>query len=199
MKYVIFDFDGVIVDSERSIFNYFKEKLNLSDLDFFKKVGNTSEDFLRTVTELSNDKILSLAQKRRVDFLKNISYLKLIPSVDEEIKRLSLKYKLGVCSNSYTSSIVPVLKYYNLLEYFSFVIGAENITHYKPHPEIYLKGISKMGSDDGYAIEDSISGVISAKNAGLKVIAITSSFLRKDLQMADFIIDEYSELKKIIG
>ncbi|MBN2880614.1 HAD family phosphatase [Candidatus Woesearchaeota archaeon] len=201
--YVIFDFDGVIVDSEKSIFKYFQkelkiyENIDISDMDFSKKVGYSSEDFLRQVTFLSEDKINYWAHKRREVFLNNVSYYEIIPGVVEQIKRLSLKYELAICSNSYIKFMIPVLKHYDVYQYFKYIFGMENTTKPKPDPEIYLIGKSKF-EGSGFVIEDSVAGVLSAKKAGLTVVAITTSFLRSELNAADYIIDSFVELEGII-
>lgn len=204
--FVFFDFDGVIIDTERSIFKYFqkilkKENIELSDLDFKKKIGNTSEDFLRQVTDLPTKKIYEIASKRRDDFIDDISHYHLVRGVDSQILRLSKKYRLAVCSSSYTDLIVPALKHFGLFDKFEFILGAENINLYKPNPEIYLKAVDKMkkkGETSGYVIEDSISGVLAGKRANLSVVAITTSFLKNELGAADYIIDSFKELEKII-
>lgn len=204
--FIIFDFDGVIVDSERSIFLYFQKVLKekniiVSDLVFSKKVGNTSEDFLREVTDLSDGEILKLSEQRRRDFFNDFSNYKLIDGVLDQIKRLAENNTLGICSNSHSKYIVPVLKHYDIEKYFQFVLGVESVTSYKPNPEIYNLGKQKMfelGEKSGFVIEDSVTGVLAAKLAGIKVVAITTSFLRKELKMADFVIDSFSELENII-
>lgn len=209
--YIIFDFDGVIVDTEKGIFKFFQEELSkrgihMPDSKLHEKVGNSSEKFLKTTTGLSDDEIRNLTTRRRNEFLSNLDMYVLIDGVREEIIRLSKHHKLALCSNGVRDLLISVVEHYGLSEYFEFILCAEDVKMLKPDPEIYNLAKSrfellfheKVDSNNSFIIEDSIIGITAGKSAGLKVVAITTSFSRDRLHDADYIIDNFKELKNII-
>jgi len=209
--YITFDFDGVIVDTERGIFRFFQKELSkrgidLPDSKLHLKVGNSSEKFLRMTTSLSEPEIRELTIMRRNQFLSNLDMYVLIDGVKEEILRLSKKHKLALCSNSPRDLLMSVIEYYGIAEYFEFVLSAEDVKMLKPDPEIYNLAKSRfelmfgerVDYENSYVIEDSIYGITAGKAAGLRVIALTTSFPKEMLHDADYVIDGYKELENII-
>jgi beta-phosphoglucomutase-like phosphatase (HAD superfamily) len=76
------------------------------------------------------------------------------------------------------------------------VVDSSQITHGKPHPEIFLKAASILQSEPSacVAFEDSMAGLQSAKAAGMKVVAITTTHTAEELKAADLIIKDYTEI-----
>ena len=79
---------------------------------------------------------------------------------------------------------------------FETIICADDVTHAKPSPDIFLTAMAKLNSEpeDSIIIEDSITGVMAAKASGAFTIALTNTFPAKDLQEADLVIDSFREL-----
>ena len=80
--------------------------------------------------------------------------------------------------------------------YFQAVVSGSDVRQQKPHPEIYLAAARQLGKDPEYcvAIEDSVSGVQSAKAANMKVIAVTTSFPVEKLARADLIVESFQDM-----
>jgi HAD superfamily hydrolase (TIGR01509 family) len=99
-----------------------------------------------------------------------------------------------------TSGIIPninfMFEHIPIRKYFLTVVDSSQITHGKPHPEIFLKAASILQSEPSacVAFEDSMAGLQSAKAAGMKVVAITTTHTAEELKAADLIIKDYTEI-----
>jgi beta-phosphoglucomutase len=211
--YIMFDFDGVIYDTDRNIFNFYRKELAKKDIDlpesaFHLKPGNNSEKFLTLATKLSKDEIIGLVKKRREQYFNNIENEVLIDGVADEIKRLSENHKLAICSTSPRELIISLIRSKRIEKFFSFILSADDVKMQKPDPEVYNLARSRfelifgetVNRKNGFIIEDSPVGIAAAKASGLNVIGITTSFPKEQLRKigADFTINSYNELKDII-
>jgi len=93
----------------------------------------------------------------------------------------------------YTNFVLDSLK---IRHFFTHIVTSEEIKRSKPDPEIYLLAAQKLGIDSQLciAIEDSLSGIKSAQAAGIYVIGITSTHTREELDLANLVIDSFTEL-----
>jgi len=84
----------------------------------------------------------------------------------------------------------------NLYPHFESTFASEHVNKHKPDPEVYLKSASKLevAPDRCVVFEDSFSGVMAAKNAGMKVVGVLSSHGKEDLPTCDLYIEDYSKL-----
>jgi beta-phosphoglucomutase len=99
-----------------------------------------------------------------------------------------------------TSGIVPninfMFEHIPIKNYFYSVIDSTQIAQGKPHPEIFLKAAISVNAvpSDCVAFEDSVAGIKSAKAAGMKVVALTTTHTAEDMKDADLIIKDYTEI-----
>ncbi len=209
IKAIIFDMDGVIADTDRTRFELFKillqkRGLQLNDKEYIKSVGKRTKKFLAEMfpAELTVEDIDQIYKERKVELYKDPKkYVIAQPYVRECCKKLfNLKYTLAIASVSDKKNIEMVLKQVGIRKYFSYITSGDDVLHMKPNPEIYLKSIEKVGLEKKYcvAIEDSPTGISSAKSAGIKSIGVTYTHSSSDLEEADFIIDNLSEVEEII-
>lgn len=202
---VIFDFDGVLVDTEYTTFEYYKEKLpsygiELKESDFVYKMGRKSIDFFRDVlgNKFDAELVDKLIKQKRQAFLADVKrYLKPVPGGFELLKKCrdeGLKLVLG--SQNERELIEIAVDEYNIRQYFSAILSIQDISNKKPDPELFLLALKKAGVPAGEAvvIEDSPDGIKAANNAGIKVIGITSSFEKEKLAGADKIAESMREL-----
>ena len=201
---IIFDFDGVIVDSERLKFkdlkNLLKKRgLNLSDSFFKEMIGKKTKYFLinKFGDKLTNKQIEKIVAERN----KYAHNYKPIPGVKSFIDYLKKnKFKLGLATGSRKNVVNKNINNLGIKNKFSFKVTGEEFKHSKPSPEVYKKAIrkSKDPANKIAVIEDSVAGVKSAKRAGLYCIAITTNQNKKELKGADLIVNSFKEIKKII-
>ena len=203
IKAVIFDLDGLLVDSE--LLHYLTNKIA------FRKYGvNITKEFyiknwiesLGGSNKVINDYKLNVnigkLRKEKITIYKRLAKekLKLMPGAVNSIKRLK-KIPLGVCSSSYNDDVYNSLDKFKLRKYFKAVTSYDDVKNCKPHPEPYLKTAKKIKVNPKYClvIEDSLKGMQSAKSAGMKCIVIPKSYTRhEDFSKADLILKSLNEL-----
>jgi HAD superfamily hydrolase (TIGR01509 family) len=125
--------------------------------------------------------------------------IRLIPGSLEFIRWAKKQYrKLALTTSSESKFQQKIFDMYRLHLYFDVVITGDKIQNSKPHPEPYLKTIDalKLAAHSCAVIEDSINGIIAAKEAGCNVIGITTSFSEEKLLNAgaDMVVDDFSSL-----
>ena len=214
MKIIIFDFDGVILDSENSHFIAFNEGLknlniNISEDEYYSKY--ISLDDRGVITNVVNDKNISVTNEEIDMIIKNkndyfesrlIDNSKLFPGVEELIIQLSKNFVLSIGSGANRSEIIKTLKNNNIYDYFEIIVSANEVNNPKPNPETYNRVLDNINTDfninEIIVIEDSPGGIEAAKSAGLKCIAITNTFNNKELGKADIIVSNYEDILKYL-
>lgn len=214
MKIIIFDFDGVILDSENSHFIAFNEGLknlniNISEDEYYSKY--ISLDDRGVITNVVNDKNISVTNEEIDMIIKNkndyfesrlIDNSKLFPGVEELIIQLSKNFVLSIGSGANRSEIIKTLKNNNIYDYFEIIVSADEVNNPKPNPETYNRVLDNINTDfninEIIVIEDSPGGIEAAKSAGLKCIAITNTFNNKELGKADIIVSNYEDILKYL-
>ena len=214
MKIIIFDFDGVILDSENSHFIAFNEGLknlniNISEDEYYSKY--ISLDDRGVITNVVNDKNISVTNEEIDMIIKNkndyfesrlIDNSKHFPGVEELIIQLSKNFVLSIGSGAKRSEIIKTLKNNNIYDYFEIIVSANEVNNPKPNPETYNRVLENINTDfninEIIVIEDSPGGIEAAKSAGLKCIAITNTFDNKQLRKADIIVSNYEDILKYL-
>jgi len=126
--------------------------------------------------------------------------LPLIPGAREAVERLAARWPLAVASSSNRPLIDAVLDLSGLAGYFAATVSSEEVPRGKPAPDVYLEAARRLGVEAARcaAVEDSHSGIGSAKAAGLRVIAIPNPTFPPDedaLAEADVVLDSLDELR----
>jgi HAD superfamily hydrolase (TIGR01509 family) len=125
--------------------------------------------------------------------------LPLIPGAVEAVRRLASGWPLGLASSSNRSLIDAALELSGLAELFRVTVSSEEVARGKPSPDVYLEAARRLGVAAGRcaAIEDSHSGIRSAKAAGMRVIAIPNASYPPDAEAlagADVVLDSLDDL-----
>jgi beta-phosphoglucomutase family hydrolase len=205
---VIFDLDGVIIDSEPVHFKLERQmldelKVDISSEEHNSYVGMSSENMWTTIVnkhDLSYQPAELVKKKHSLylDHLINEQNLHPIPGVAELIKELyQNNFKLIIASSSPLEVIDAVLKKFDLSNYFIATISGTQLTHSKPHPEIFLRAATLADSEpeECVVIEDSQNGVTAAKAAGMKCIGFANpNSGNQNLNKADAIINSFEEI-----
>ena len=159
MKIIIFDFDGVILDSENSHFIAFNEGLknlniNISEDEYYSKY--ISLDDRGVITNVVNDKNISVTNEEIDMIIKNkndyfesrlIDNSKLFPGVEELIIQLSKNFVLSIGSGANRSEIIKTLKNNNIYDYFEIIVSANEVNNPKPNPETYNRVLDNINTD----------------------------------------------------
>ena len=201
---LIFDMDGVLADTEtliaRASIDMFRELygVELKAEDFRPFIGTGAVRYVEGPAEKIGLK-LDLAKALDVRF-KNFSALldagecRPCPGALELVNAAadSGEWNLAIATSSPGDKAKVTLDTVNVpTEKFDVIITGDMVTHKKPHPEIYLAAQSALGLPCSrcLVIEDAVTGVQAAKSAGIRCLAVTSSFRADDLKLADYIVD----------
>lgn len=212
IKCVIFDMDGVIIDSEfihkKAYYETF-ESLGLevseelyktltgsSTINVFQNLiahFNLSEDPHRLVTE---------KRKRFISYFENDPSLHLVNGVEHIIQYFHVKgLTLVLASSASMPNINRVFKRFHLDQYFTAKISGADLTLSKPHPEIFEKAamLGKTQRKNCIIIEDSDNGIQAANDAGIFVFGYRNPMSAdQTLENADAVISDFEELKKYL-
>lgn len=208
MKYVIFDVDGVLIDSEKVITTAASRALaergiNAGIEDFMPYIGAGEEKF---ITELAKkhkkEEFIDEMLERMFELYEQTVYteLKTFPSVLETVDKLYERHiTLAIASSATRRKLTVSLKAAGIDENkFKVILSGDDVSAKKPSPEIYIKTAEALSAEPSecVVIEDALNGVRSAKSAGMKCIAVTTSFSREELQKAgaDFAVDDIGEI-----
>lgn len=208
IKAVIFDMDGVLVNTEIEYIKQYKTFLEeckvpiqIEELYFLAGSSKKVEhEFLEKITKISMNDIIQLKDKYFA--LHPLNYSKLTKYyVKEILEYLKEKHiKIALASSSSINNIMDVLEQCDIKEYFSIIVSGDFFQNTKPNPEIYEFTVNKLNIDkkEIIAVEDSNYGIEAAKRANIKVAAVLDPILNFDTQLADYRIKTLEELKDII-
>lgn len=205
MKAIIFDFDGVIVDSEyhwdaHSLGVYRTFIPTFTKDDDMKLKGRNTHDIYEMLVQnygfqMPKEQYLEIIGK----FAHQVyaEWTKPLPGVQDFIERLKQRsIPFGIASSGHHEWINIALHRLNL-NMFNTIVTAQDVGIGKPDPAVYKEAARQMGFDpkDCVAIEDSTNGLLSAKGAGMKCIALhhTQGYIQ-DLSLAELVIEHFDEL-----
>jgi beta-phosphoglucomutase len=212
LKCIIFDMDGVIIDSEEIHKKAYYETfasigVDVSD-ELYKTLtgSSTINAFQRLVThfnlEIDPKELVLNKRKRYVNFFENDPNLHLVKGVEELIKHSYSKgLTLILASSSAMINIDRVFNRFDLNKYFTAKISGADLKESKPHPEIFEKAaiLGNTLKENCIVIEDSDNGVKAANDAGIFVVGFKNPMAEdQTLKNADFIINNFKRLKKLI-
>lgn len=208
-KGIVFDMDGVLVDSEEFYYkrrkNFFEEYgLTIDSIPIKVFVGSDMRSIWQMILEINSEtkhNAVFLEEKYK-EYKKNnpIDYTTVI-DVDAKRTLQFLKrneYKIGLASSSPMDAIEEMLDQTQLKQYFDSVVSGELFEESKPAPAIYRYAVAELNlnPEECIAIEDSEKGIRSAHDAGLTVWAIKDTRYGLDQRLADDYLDKLSTLCK---
>jgi beta-phosphoglucomutase family hydrolase len=207
---VIFDMDGVIVDSEPLQLESFNQILRpygvqLSEDDFMRFVGSTQVEILTAIKSefgIAKDTHELIQSKKDAYLTLAESRMEPMPGLYELIDWLEgLDFAIGLASSSPMEDIQAILGYLDLTDHFKSVVSSMDLAHGKPHPEVFLRAAQKLGVDPSRCVvlEDSGRGVEAAKRASMVCIAMPNRFTKhQDTSAADFNVGNLFEAKAVL-
>jgi len=207
IKAVIFDMDGVIIDSEPLHYEANKEIFSrlgipVQDVPYSNYIGVSNEEMwqdLKNTFSLPYS-VNELVERQNNETIKHFkkSSLKPIDGIVELLSTLkNNNFKIGLASSSPKVLIEEVLSSLNLDKYFDVYASADHVAYGKPKPDlfIYTAGLLRVIPRECVVIEDSKNGVKAAKAAGMKCIGfINPNSMNQDLSLADVKVNSIKEI-----
>jgi HAD superfamily hydrolase (TIGR01509 family) len=205
LKGVIFDMDGVIIDSEPIHTKLEKDLLEESGGDYSKIkhedfMGTTDVQMWSTFKEQFKIKhsVEELINMKWDRFIANLHQIPLVDNVLDFMASLrNVGYKLGLASSNNERTVEVVKNKFGLAKYIDVFINGEAVAKGKPDPEIFLTTAKHLGlkPEDCLVIEDTRNGVLAAKAAGMKCVGFQNKNSgAQDLSKADLIVSSYKDL-----
>ncbi|WP_309273272.1 HAD family hydrolase [Paenibacillus sp.] len=192
IKAVIFDFDGLIVDTETPAYHAFCKVYGSYGkelpLETYAKCVGTSFDAFNPYTHLAEmlqHEVDSEVIRKQVDvvYRELLQHIQPRPGVVDYLREAGeLGLKVGLASSSYFNWIEPYLTKFDLHDYFDSINTADLVQKVKPDPELYLLSMQRLGvqPEEAISFEDSLNGFIAAQKAGLHTVIVpnemTSTF-----------------------
>lgn len=206
---VIFDMDGVIVDSEPRHQQAFMEVFHeigyadIHGIQFENYLGKSDRSVWVDFMDLhkppfSIEDLTQRKQDRLIDLIR--SEEPIFETLPELVEKLSRHFTLSVASGSLHPVIDAVLELQDLRRFFPTVVSIQDVPRGKPAPDVFLKAAKDMGElpEKICVIEDSAAGVQAGKSAGMQVIAITNSLDANSLNQADFVVEDYETIEALL-
>ncbi len=208
MKYqaVIFDMDGVLIDSEPLHIELetkmiIELNIPLNKEMYYRFAGTTSLSMWKILVDESkldkNPKMLSAQSDRRfIDILLTTNKVNLFDGVKDVLSKLKgLGIPLALASSSSKEVVNAVLNKFDLEGFFNVVVTGSDVQHSKPHPEIFLKASQMINISPSHCVvvEDSPNGIKAAKLAGMNCIGFASPSNKHEITDATYIIKSFGE------
>lgn len=205
MKAIIFDMDGVIIDSEPLHIKLEGELLEELGGTFNRKkhnslVGTTDHSMWSLFKEKFNlePTVEEMVDIKRQRFIDNIHQISLVSNFNKLINSLHKeKYPMALASSNNRGAVNAIIKEFNLNKYLTVSITGDEVDRGKPDPEIFLTAAEKLNVQPERCLvfEDANNGVAAAKAANMKCIGLQNpNSGDQDLSKADLVIDDFSEL-----
>ncbi len=203
LKAIIFDFDGVLADTEPLHFKMFQrvlheEGLPLREQDYYQKyVGLDDKGCFQAVLSAhgrpaSPETVRRLVERKAALMLEQITITPVVyPGIENFVKRAAGRHRLAIVSGALRHEIELILERVGLRSSFEHITAAEDIRNGKPDPEGYLHALQALNrratvqASDCLVIEDTLAGIQAAHAAGMRCLAVSTTYPADQLAGAD--------------
>ena len=217
LRAMIFDFDGVLVDSEPLIFRLTQqmaalEGWHVSEEEYFRDylafddrgiVEHLYSSHGRQVDRKRRDELVTWKTRNYAEAIRD--GLPALPGAVEFVRTAASGYPLAIASGSLRSEVEHLLSAIGLRECFQLLVTAEDTERSKPEPEIYLKAVAALNRLENFremplkaaeclAIEDAPAGVRAAQAAGIRCLALAHSRPAAELSHAQWVVRKFAEI-----
>jgi beta-phosphoglucomutase len=205
---VVFDFDGVLADTERLHLGAFQEVFGrrgwpLSEAAYFSRYLGHGDEALLDEYARDHDHVISptdataLLDEKSDAFRRRLSAAGVLyPGAAACVTRLVSEFALAIASGALRAEITDVLAAHHLLTAFPVIVAIEDVARGKPDPEPFQRAAARLGVEPArcVAIEDSRWGLTAARAAGMRTIGITTTSTAADLAHADALVSTLDEI-----
>ncbi|MEO7523006.1 MAG: HAD family phosphatase [Ferruginibacter sp.] len=202
-KAVIFDLDGTLIDNNSFHLISWKKYLekigiDLGEEEYRRNInGRTNKDAIEYIykRKMSDDEAMVFALEKEAVYRQTyLPHIKPVAGLIDFLKVLhQLNIPMAIATSGIQVNIDFMFEHIPIRQYFTVVVNSAHISKGKPDPEIYIKTADLLHVHPANCLvfEDAAVGIISAKKAGMKVIALTTTQLKEELAEADMIVDDY--------
>lgn len=205
LEAVIWDMDGVIVDTAAYHFKAWQTVFaprgaTFTEQDFRHHFGQRSDTIIRdTISGISAAEVEVIVAEKEETFLREATgKIKPLPGAIELIKRLREHgVKMAIASSAPAENIELVTGSLGIKEYFQAIVWGREVAEGKPSPLVFLLAAERLGVEpaDCLVVEDAVAGVVAAKRAGMKCLAVASNHSREKLSAANLVVDSLETVK----
>lgn len=204
IKAVLIDLDGLLINSESLYFEankiYFKQyNFKFTEELHHQGTGKKFALWIKTVTNINKTGEEILKERNKIFFKFVKQKLKLMPGVDIFLKTVKRYYHTAMVTSSKKDYIKLVFSLVKINKYFDLIVSGEDVGKGKPDPECYLLAAKKFGVKpcECLVVEDAPNGVMAGLNAGMKILAIPSLYVKKDpiFKKADILLKSFKEFR----
>jgi beta-phosphoglucomutase len=180
---ILFDFDGVLADTEPIHWEAWKGLLAPVGIDLTLEkwvshcIGVTDGAMLERLAQLADppkvlDELWPLYPLKRRRFAELVKAQPPVEAATVDLLKSLAGYRLGVVTSSRRADIEPILQHAGILQLFDVAVYGDDVDRHKPDPMPYTLAVAKLGAQSALVVEDSATGVASATAAGLDVIRV---------------------------
>ena len=214
-KVVIWDMDGVIVDTAPYHFSAWQEAFRrkgtkYTEEDFRRNFGRRNDAIIRNILGdgISQSELDTISEEKERDFRKKARQnIKPLPGATELMKLLiEHGFKMALASSAPHENIKLQTEGLGISNWFQSIISGEDVTEGKPSPQSFLLAAQRLGAEpkNCVVIEDAMVGVTAAKRAGIRCLAVTNTNPERSLMEADLVVDTLeavavSDLEKLLS
>lgn len=201
---VIFDLDGVIVDSSHEHYESFaalgaEVGYRMTREEFPHYFGRRNEEiFPMLLGAISPERVAELAERKESIFRDLIrERVTPLPGVRALVGALrDAGFRLAIGSSTPRANIDLILEKLEFRPYFAAIVGAEDVTAGKPDPQVFVTAAQRLGVDPARSVvvEDAVAGVQAAKRGGMYALGVTTNHSRASLHEADRVVDSLAEV-----
>ncbi len=210
IKAVIFDMDGLLVDSEPA---WYRARVDLleqhgktwTETDQLAMAGVHTDVWVNTLCDklegqLSSEQVLDQIVGRMAGYYES-GEVPILPGADEALGRCADRYRVGLASGSPARLIEACLRGAGWGGFFESLISSDEVDHGKPAPDVYLELIGRMGLDPTTTavVEDSGAGIKSGKAAGARVVAVPNPSTDPGTDVLGLADTRIASLRELVG
>jgi HAD superfamily hydrolase (TIGR01509 family) len=213
MRAVLFDFDGVLVNSEPLHYRALRDCLRPEGIEIDEEeyarsyLAYDDSESIRVALERHGQpyqgaRVQAVAERKAMLFEEMLGNVPFFPGAKELVRELAREVPVAIASGALHREIERILLGGGLRDAFTAIVAADDVTRGKPHPEPFLTAMAALSArapglaaPDCLVVEDSMAGIAAGRAAGMKVLAVTTSYPAERLTAAHRVVPSLEGLR----